>query len=303
MNRQKRSIITQIYISILFLLFSIYGGYSLTNEKFQILNAKYTIITSLIIFIFSTYLLLKAYLDLSELSSVTSKFSLGNKKEKEKNENSNETSLDFLMDIIDSFPEIKKEFMTKMVENCKDLFTQEFPKSLSSSIFLNELSEVDSNIRRQIKRLVYNSNLNLIIGILINSVGIIILFFSIYNLNDYSKSNIIPYFIPRISIVIFMQIFSFFFLKLYKECLSDIKFFENEITNLNFKITALKVALDKNDTEIINQLILNYSKIDRNSTLRRVTDNKKSEILESQSESQQYVNQILDKVIELIPKK
>jgi hypothetical protein len=228
---------------------------------------------------------------------------LGNKKEKEKNENPNETSLDFLMDIIDSFPEIKKEFMTKMVENCKDLFTQEFPKSLSAYIFLHELSEVDSNIRRQIKRLVYNSNLNLIIGILINSVGIIILFFSVYNLTDFTKSNIIPYFIPRISIVIFMQIFSFFFLKLYKECLSDIKFFENEITNLNFKITALKVALDRNDTEIINQLILNYSKIDRNSTLKKVNENRKNEISESQSESQQYINKILDKVIELIPKK
>lgn len=301
MNRQKRRIITQIYVSILFLLFSIYGGYSLTNEKFQILSTKYTIITSLIIFIFSTYLLLKAYLDLSELSSFSSKFSLGNKKEK--NQNENETSLDFLMDIIDAFPEIKKEFISKMVENCKDLFTQEFPKSLSTSIYLNELSEVDSNIRKQIKRLVYNSNLNLIIGILINSVGIIILFFSIYNLNDYSKSNIIPYFIPRISIVIFMQIFSFFFLKLYKECLSDIKFFENEITNLNFKITALKVALDENDTALVNQLLLNYSKIDRNSILKKATDNKKNESSESQSESQQYVNQILDKVIELIPKK
>src|SRR5690606_34821971 len=101
-------------------------------------STKYTIITSLIIFIFSTYLLLKAYLDLSELSSFSSKFSLGNKKEK--NQNENETSLDFLMDIIDAFPEIKKEFMSKMVENCKDLFTQEFPKSLSTSIYLNELS-------------------------------------------------------------------------------------------------------------------------------------------------------------------
>ncbi|SNB38225.1 hypothetical protein [Flavobacterium psychrophilum] len=275
MNRQKRRIITQIYISILFLLFSIYGGYSLTNEKFQIFSTKYTIIVSLLIFIFSTYLLLKAYLDLSELSSFSSKFSFGNKKENEKKENENETSIDFLMKMIDAFPETKKEFMAKMAENSKDIVAKEFPKSISVSIYLNELSEVDSNIRRQIKRLVYNSNLNLIIGILINSVGIIILFFSIYNLNDYSKSNIIPYFIPRISIVIFMQIFSFFFLKLYKECLSDIKFFENEITNLNFKITALKVALDKNDTEIINQLILNYSKIDRNATLRKVTENKK----------------------------
>ncbi|MCK8143439.1 hypothetical protein MW871_16225 [Flavobacterium sp. I-SCBP12n] len=301
MNRQKRRIITQIYISILFLLFSTYGGYSLINDKFQILSTQYTIIISLTIFIFSTYLLLKAYLDLSELSSNTSKFSLGSKKEK--NQDSNESSLDFLMNIIDSFPELKKEFMTKMVENCKDLFTQEFPKSLSSSIYLNELSEIDTNIKRQIKRLVYNSNLNLIIGILINSVGIIILFFSIYNLNDYSKSNIIPYFLPRISIVVFMQIFAFFFLKLYKECLNDIKFFENEITNLNFKITALKIALDQNEKEIINQLILNYSKVDRNSTFKKAIENKNNESGESQNESLQYLTKVLDKVIELIPKK
>jgi len=305
MNRQRRRIITQIYISLLLLTFSLYGGYSLINERFQIFNTISTIIGSLVIFIISTYLLLKSYLDLSEINSYSSKFSLVNNKKNEskQSKDSNESSLDFFLDIVNSSPESKKEIYFKMIENCKDLFLTEFPKALSSSIYLNELANVDSNIRMQIKRLVYNSNLNLIIGILINSIGIIILFFSVYNLNDYSKENIIPYFIPRISIVIFMQIFSFFFLRLYKECLSDIKFFENEITNLNFKITSLKIALDKNEKEIVNQLIVNYSKVDRNSIYKKSVENKKSESSESQNESQQFITQVLDKVIELIPKK
>lgn len=302
MNTRKRKIIFQIYISIILLLFSFYGGYSLLNEKFQIIKPSTTIIFSLIVFIFSTYLLLKAYLDLSEINSYSSKFSIGKDKKNESNE-SDDSNLDFFMTIVDSSPESKKEIYAKLIENSKAIFLEEFPKALNSSIYLNELTSVESNIRMQIKRLIYNSNLNLIIGILINSVGIIILFFFVYNLDDYSIDNIIPFFIPRISIVIFMQIFSFFFLKLYKECLSDIKFFENEITNLNFKITALKVALDRSEKEIINQLILNFSKIDRNSILKKTIDNKRNEDLQSKNESQEYFTQIIDKLIELIPKK
>lgn len=302
MNTRKRRIIFQIYVSILLLLFSFYGGYSLINEKLQIIKSSTTILFSLIIFIFSTYLLLRSYLDLSEINSYSSKHFLG-KSKKNESQDSNESSLDFFTTIIDSSPESKKEIYEKLIENSKNIFLEEFPKALNSSIYLNELTNVEINIRKQIKRLVYNSNLNLIIGILINSVGIIILFFFVYNLDDYSPDNIIPYFIPRISIVIFMQIFSFFFLKLYKECLNDIKFFENEITNLNFKITALKVALDKNDKEMINQLILNYSKIDRNSILKKILENKKNDVTASKIHSQEYFTQVIDKVFELIPKK
>jgi hypothetical protein len=50
-------------------------------------------------------------------------------------------------------------------------------------------------------------------------------------------------FLPKMSLAIFMQVFAFFFLRLYKSSLSDIKYFQNELTNNESKYLGVQVSL------------------------------------------------------------
>ena len=48
---------------------------------------------------------------------------------------------------------------------------------------------------------------------------------------------------------IFIEVFSFFFLKLYKSGLADILYYQNELTNLESKFLALELASLGRNTE------------------------------------------------------
>src|SRR5205823_4776936 len=64
---------------------------------------------------------------------------------------------------------------------------------------------------------------------------------------------------PRISVAVFIEVFSFFFLKLYKSNLQEIKYFQNELTNIEMRGLALEAALlntqNKSTEPIVDQLI------------------------------------------------
>ena len=78
-------------------------------------------------------------------------------------------------------------------------------------------------------------------------------------INYASIPDLLSHFIPRISIAVFIEVFSFFFLKLYKASLQEIKYFQNELTNIEMRGVALETALlashNKTTEPIVEQLI------------------------------------------------
>ncbi len=87
--------------------------------------------------------------------------------------------------------------------------------------------------------------------------------------NDIAVNEIILSLIPRVTFVIFIEVFAYFFLRLYKQGLTEIKYFQNELTNVESKITALEVAYIKNDTNAISNVIDALSKTERNFILNK----------------------------------
>lgn len=51
----------------------------------------------------------------------------------------------------------------------------------------------------------------------------------------------------KLSIVIFIEIFAFYFLKLYRDIMENIKYYQNEITNIDLKIAGLNAAESSDD--------------------------------------------------------
>ncbi|WP_317897762.1 hypothetical protein [Aurantibacillus circumpalustris] len=124
--------------------------------------------------------------------------------------------------------------------------------------------ELSKTIRRSVERLnteiistARRANLNLLIGI--GSTLLAMLFFAVILFNSPEQSltyTLLDYFFPRICLVIFVQVFAYFFLRLYKRGMDDIKYYQNELTNIDTKIGAIEYSLAVTDSVNISEIII-----------------------------------------------
>ena len=126
-------------------------------------------------------------------------------------------------------------------------------------------------LNNEITALGWRGNLNLGLGILTTTAGLILLgFFVIQNGSPSDQiGRFAMHFIPRISLVIFIEIFALFFLKLYKATLAEIKFFQNELTNIESRFTALRTALAGSDAQALSSVLAKLADTERNFILKK----------------------------------
>ncbi|SHN45512.1 hypothetical protein [Chitinophaga sp. CF418] len=166
---------------------------------------------------------------------------------------------------------------------------------------VRHLIELQQELKGQISRLIKNSNLNLVIGIVTTVMAILVLGLSIYYQQKMITTiDLLQYFIPRVSTVIFIEVFSFFFLRLYKNNLSEIKYFQNEITNLNFKLCALKSAIQLGDNETTASIILQFAATERNFILQKGQSTEKLELLKIEQKDNKNIADSIVNVVKTV---
>jgi len=103
------------------------------------------------------------------------------------------------------------------------------------------------------------------------SVGAITLlsFYLFSYSNVVTKPSDLYSFIPRIALTIFIELFSFFFLRLYRRNLDDIKYLTNEITNVRLKIIALLASFKDGQGTTTATVIKEFAKTERNFSLKK----------------------------------
>lgn len=137
--------------------------------------------------------------------------------------------------------------------------------------------EIRKRLTFETNNLARRANLNLIFGTittLLAGVGLIyIVLIHPLDLTGANKEEytwrIAAHYVPRISFIVFAELFAYFFLRLYKSGLSDIKYYQNEITNVDLKLMALKAALASDDPKDLGMVIRELSKTERNFVLKR----------------------------------
>lgn len=129
-----------------------------------------------------------------------------------------------------------------------------------------KLSQPRLRIKKEIKMLNDRAILNLILGSIITVVALILLgiFISNENFNEDNIINVILRFVPKLSLVIFIEIFAFFFLKIYRDHLNDIKYYQNELTSIETTQLALITALNHGDENDIHTIVSNFSNMNNN---------------------------------------
>lgn len=115
------------------------------------------------------------------------------------------------------------------------------------------------------------SAINLSIGMVIAGFGVWILYQMLTSITYTSTDWQVPVlqFVSRLSVVIVIEIFAYFFLNLYRGGLQEIKYFRNEMTNIMSRQIALRAAMPMLEPETIARIVLNLAETERNFVLKK----------------------------------
>ncbi len=163
---------------------------------------------------------------------------------------------------------------SELLHSINDRYSEVLLKEFFWKKFSSDISEISERILEEVFALSRRSNINLIIGSASTMIAAISLLYIAFGSSAVSNLNgdivhLLSYYIPRLSVVIFIEVFAFFFLRLYKSGLMDIKYYQNELTNVDFKVAALKAAFFRGQEEAMSKLIDEFAKTERNFILKK----------------------------------
>ncbi|NIF58930.1 hypothetical protein F3J27_09185 [Enterobacter sp. Ap-916] len=144
-------------------------------------------------------------------------------------------------------------------------------KTLKHQIDINRhYSDIVYRLESEIDRLNRRGGVNLVIGAVIALIGISYLGFTVTNqLVNTDKVDYIIHMAPRLSFVIVIELFAYFFLKLYKNGFDEVKYFQNELTNIDSKVLGIKFLKDIKNEELMGEVIKSLMATERNFILEK----------------------------------
>lgn len=140
--------------------------------------------------------------------------------------------------------------------------------SLKRRDIINVFGETERRINQEIASLTKRANINLIIGgsIALFGIGSLVAFL-LTNQDQSAKIEITPliiHWVARLSLVSLVELFAFFFLKIYKTELLSIQYYQDELTSIESRKIALLFSIIHDNKEDISKSIDCLVNIDRN---------------------------------------
>lgn len=166
-------------------------------------------------------------------------------------------------------------------------------------------SETLRRLEAELARLNRGGNLSLTLGLAITIAGLIVLATFVFGHNaivsgsEITTLGFLVNYLPRLSLVIFIELFAYFFLKLYKSGLAEIKYFQNEITNVESRHMALQAAFAQEHQETTAEVIKKLASIERNFVLKK---GESTVDLERLKHDKELVSQVSEKFLDALTK-
>lgn len=190
-----------------------------------------------------------------------------------------------------------------LLKELEDKYSIDIKAERQVKLLREQLDRTRSRLRQEIEALGRRGNVNLVIGVLTTIVAIGILASTV--LSQEAKLNmetLVSHFLPRFTLSIFIEIFSFFFLKLYKSGLSEIKYFQNELTNVEAKFVALENAFLNNNGESLHTVITDFAKTERNFVLSKGQSTVEIEKMKVEKDSTKNMLSVITDLSKLLKK-
>jgi len=136
-----------------------------------------------------------------------------------------------------------------------------------------KMKHVATGLEEEVELTRKSARLNMWVGVSTTGTAVGILLYTLL-LTAVTRSEIsingeILFFVPRVSLAFLVEIFSFFFLRLYRRNLDTVKYLTNEITNVKFKIIALESAILKGSNKSIDDILKELVRTERNFILKK----------------------------------
>lgn len=158
--------------------------------------------------------------------------------------------------------ESNEEYLERLELNIK--------KTVFEEIFNGQIERSIERLREEKASSFRRGNFNLMIGVMISSVGGYIAYTFIQKLPTADNTvQLFSYTLPRLSFFMLMILLAFFFLNLYRKSMEDIKYYQNEITNLEAKYLSLQMAKSMNNHKLISSILEQLVKTERNFVLEK----------------------------------
>jgi len=147
-----------------------------------------------------------------------------------------------------------------------------------SKNYLSPLESAKLRLLEHIGKLRNNAVTNLFTGIAIAAIGIAILSSAITQIHEFSDEQkhifdstgfISSALLPKLSVTIFVQVFSFFFLAMYRSNQNDIRFFQNELTLIDSLASASIMAQSMSKAPNLKLVISALVKNERNRVIKK----------------------------------
>lgn len=190
---------------------------------------------------------------------------------------------------------VEKNISTTILEEIENKYSSKIFGDIAVKAIREKSEEAKSRLTIELERLARRAANNLAIGTITTACAAALLIYTILvPVQTTETISLLMHYLPRISVVIFIEVFAFFFLRLYRENLNDTKYYQNEITNLESKFIALDAAMFANDKESVKSIVSDLSKTERNRILKKGETTSEIEVNKNDS---QTVKEILAAVI------
>lgn len=165
---------------------------------------------------------------------------------------------------------LRKQLEADAVKGFVDQIRREAEQAARREGLEAKLQATTQRLSREVQDLARRGNLNLVLGILTTLTGLLTLAYAVTTSpTSTSLPDILGHFLPRLSLAFLIELFAYFFLKLYKQSLGEIKYFQNELTNVESKIAAVMFALEAGNTILLEKVATSLSKTERNFVLQK----------------------------------
>ena len=113
------------------------------------------------------------------------------------------------------------------------------------------------------------NNINVGFGFFITLVGISVLIYFVQDSRaviDPEHPSSVLTFLPRLSLVILIELFAYFFLNLYRDGLAEMKYLQNELTTIRMRTLGLRAAIYEGHQTSAAEIMQSFAATDRNLT-------------------------------------
>ena len=153
----------------------------------------------------------------------------------------------------------------QIFQEMQDAFRTEAPLREATA----KAEQMEARLKGEILDLARRGNVNLALGMLTTMIGLLVLGYAVMGSPPTTTTeDLVLHFLPRLSFAIFVEVFAYFFLRLYKQGLGEIKYFQNELTNIESHAIAIQLALHSNQAELLADMSRRLAATERNFVLK-----------------------------------